>query len=234
MLPKTTYLTDFFSLIYPRNCETCNNLLLREENWICNHCYLTLPKSNFHQEPENELERVFHGRVPLQKASSFYLFEKSGKIQRLLHAIKYKGNKALARELGKWYGKNLSSDKIFSEADYIIPVPLHDKKLRQRGFNQSEEFAVGLSETLGVPLLTGALIRTEFTSTQTQKQKFDRWENVKDKFEIKDVKVLKEKKIILVDDVITTGATIDACYQALAKAEDIQVSVLSMAYAKKN
>jgi ComF family protein len=234
MLQKASYLTDFFSLIYPRNCETCSNVLLREENWICNHCYLTLPKSNFHLEGENELERIFYGRISLQKASSFYLFEKSGKIQRLLHAIKYKGNKTLAKELGKWYGKSLESDVIFSNADYIIPVPLHDKKLKQRGFNQSEEFAAGLSETLHVPLLCDNLFRTDFTSTQTRKQKFDRWENVKDKFDLKDPEILKGKNVILVDDVITTGATIDACYQALNKAEGIQVSVLSLAYAKKN
>jgi ComF family protein len=234
MLGKAGYIKDFFSLIYPRNCHACHNTLFRHEEFLCNHCFLNLPKSNFHKEADNELERVFHGRIPILKAGSFYLFEKSGKVQQLLHSIKYKGNEDLARQVGMWYGKALENDPVFSESDYIIPVPLHEKKKKQRGFNQSEEFAKGLSETLNIPLNTKALFRTEFTSTQTRKQKFERWENVKDIFELTDHALLSGKRIILVDDVITTGATIDACYQALSKAPNIRVSVLSLAYAKKN
>ena len=225
---------DFIALIYPRNCITCNNSLFKHENMVCNHCYVTLPKSNFHAEENSELERVFAGRVPVIKTGSYYLFEKSGKIQKLLHSIKYKNNKALAEQVGAWYAQYLKDCKEIASADVIIPVPLHPKKKKQRGFNQSEEFAKGLSKEFNIPINTTNLIRNQFTETQTRKTKFARWENVEGKFELKDPKELDGKTIILVDDVITTGATIDACYQALSKATGIKISVLSLAYAKKD
>jgi ComF family protein len=200
---------------------------------VCNHCYVTLPKSNFHTEENSELERVFAGRVPLVKAGSYYLFEKSGKVQKLLHSIKYKSNKALAEQLGEWYAQSLKECNEIANADIIIPVPLHPKKQKQRGFNQSEEFAKGLSKEFNIPLNTTNLIRNAYTETQTRKRKFERWENVKDKFELKDPDALTNKTVVLVDDVITTGATIDACYEALSKAKGIKINVLSLAYAKK-
>lgn len=201
---------------------------------VCNHCYITLPKSNFHKEENNELERVFTGRVPVVKAGSYYLFEKSGKVQKLLHSIKYKNNKALAEQLGIWYAQSLKDYNEIAKADVIIPVPLHAKKQKQRGFNQSEEFAKGLSAELNIPINTANLFRNSFTETQTRKKKFERWENVKDKFELKNPAQLEHKTILLVDDVITTGATIDACYEALKNVPGIKVSVLSLAYAKKD
>lgn len=224
---------DFITLIYPRNCITCNNSLFKHENMVCNHCYISLPKSNFHTEENNELERVFAGRVPVVKASSYYLFEKSGKVQKLLHSIKYKSNKGLAEQIGIWYGQSLKNCNAVAAADVILPVPLHPKKQKQRGFNQSEEFAKGLSMELNISLMSDNLFRNAFTETQTRKKKFDRWENVKDKFELKNPEALKNKKVVLVDDVITTGATIDACYEAMKNVPGIKISVLSLAYAKK-
>lgn len=194
---------------------------------------MSLPKSNFHTEENSELERVFAGRVPVIKVGSYYLFEKNGKVQKLLHSIKYKSNVVLAEQLGTWYGQTLKDCKEIAAADFIIPVPLHPKKQKQRGFNQSEEFAKGLSKELNISLNTKNLKRNAFTETQTRKRKFERWENVKDKFELQNVNEFENKTVVLVDDVITTGATIDACYQALSKAPGIKISVLSLAYAKK-
>jgi competence protein ComFC len=228
------WLNDFFTLIYPRNCLACKNLLFKHEDFICNYCYLNLPKSNFHKHENSELDKIFYGRVPIMKAASYYVFEKSGNVQQLLHHIKYKGNKNLARQLGNWYAHSLNEAGDFSKSHFIIPVPLHPRKLKQRGFNQSEEFAKGLSEAWNIPLVNTNLIRTDFTSTQTKKRKFERWENVKDKFDLSEPEALNNKTVILVDDVITTGATIDACYQALSKAEGIKINVLSLAYAKKD
>ncbi len=194
---------------------------------------MTLPKSNFHTEQNSELERVFAGRVPVIKAGSYYLFEKSGKVQKLLHSIKYKSNKGLAEQVGIWYAQSLKECEEIAKADVIIPVPLHPKKQKQRGFNQSAEFAKGLSKEFNIPLNTSNLIRNQFTETQTRKSKFARWENVEGKFELKNPEELNGKNIVLVDDVITTGATIDACYEALKNVPGIKVSVLSLAYAKK-
>lgn len=200
---------------------------------LCNNCYITLPKSNFHTEQSSELERVFTGRVPVIKAGSYYLFEKSGKVQKLLHSIKYKSNKTLAEQVGVWYAQSLKDCSEIAKADVIIPVPLHPKKQKQRGFNQSEEFAKGLSKEFNIPLSSTNLIRNQFTETQTRKTKFARWENVEGKFELKNPQELNGKTVVLVDDVITTGATIDACYEALKNVPGIKVSVLSLAYAKK-
>lgn len=224
---------DFIALIYPRNCITCNNSLFKHENMVCNHCFITLPKSNFHKEENSELMRVFAGRVPVCKAGSYYLFEKSGKIQKLLHSIKYKNNKALAEQVGTWYAQSLKDCNEIAMADVIIPVPLHHKKQKQRGFNQSEEFAKGLSKELNIPINVTNLIRNQFTETQTRKNKFARWENVEGKFELSNPKEFEGKTVILVDDVITTGATIDACYEAMKNVTGIKISVLSLAYAKK-
>lgn len=225
---------DFISLIYPRSCICCDNLLLKSEEFICNQCFINLPQSKFEAENESELDKLFYGRVPVQKADAFLIFEKSGKVQKILHSIKYNGNKRLAFRVGQWYGEKLKEYNVFVMADCIVPVPLHPKKQKQRGFNQSEEFAKGLSDSLHIPVVNDNLIRVEFTSTQTKKSKAERWENVKDKFELMYPERLENKTILLVDDVITTGATLDACYQALNSAKEIKLSVISLAYAKKD
>ena len=226
-------LEDFLALIYPRNCVSCGNSLYKHEDQVCNYCYTNLPKTNFHKQQRNPVDALFYGRTPLLLASTFYLFTKKGSIQKILHAIKYKSNKELAVLVGKWYAEDLKTDAIISKANYIIPVPLHRKKYKQRGFNQSEEFAKGLSDGLEIPLNTTVLQRREFTTTQTKKNKYERWENVEDVFELISPEEFKNKHVVLVDDVITTGATIEACCQLLQQIEGIQISVLGIAYADK-
>lgn len=226
-------LQDFLALIYPRNCVACGNSLFKHEEQLCNYCYTNLPKSNFHKYDKNPVATLFYGRTPLLLASSFYLFQKKGSIQKILHAIKYKHNKDLAVLVGKWYAEDLKTNETISKADFIIPVPLHSKKFKIRGYNQSEEFARGLSEGLKIHLNTNVLKRKEFTETQTKKSKYERWENVEDVFELNTPETFNNKHVVLVDDVITTGATIEACCQLLQKIEGIQISVLSIAYADK-
>ena len=226
-------LDDFLALIYPRNCVSCGNSLFKHEEQVCNYCYTNLPKTNFHKQQRNPVDALFYGRTPLLLASSFYLFTKKGSIQKILHAIKYKHNKDLAVLVGKWYAEDLKTNDIISKADFIIPVPLHSKKFKIRGYNQSEEFARGLAEGLQIPLNTSVLIRKEFTETQTKKSKYERWENVEEVFELIAPETFKNKHVIIVDDVITTGATIEACCQLLQQIEEIQISVLSIAYADK-
>ncbi len=224
-------LQDFISLIYPRNCVACGNSLYKHEDQVCNYCYVNLPKTYFHLQSNNLVKNLFYGRVNIEQAGSFYLFHKKGSIQKILHDIKYKNNKDLAVLVGNWYAKDLLRDAFIKQSACIIPVPLHPKKYKQRGFNQSEEFARGLAEALSIPLNTTLLTRSAYTSTQTLKNKFERWENVEDKFVITETEEFKHQSIILVDDVITTGATIEACCHALKQIEGIKISVLSIAYA---
>lgn len=224
-------LADFIRLIYPQNCVACGNNLYKHELQICNYCKIHLPKTNFHQSIKNPVEALFYGRVPLKFASSYYTFTKLGNVQRLLHSIKYKHNKDLAVLLGKLYGQEIKNIHETQSFDVIIPVPLHAKKLKIRGFNQSEAFAIGLAEELNIPVNTNTLIRAEFTETQTKKNKYQRWENVDDKFQLSSHQDIDGKHVVLVDDVITTGATIEACCQVLNQAPNVRVSVLSIAYA---
>jgi ComF family protein len=229
-----TLINDFLSLIYPRHCEACGNNLFKHEVFICNYCHLNLPKSNYHQVSNNELTRLFAARMPIQNAFALYVFEKSGKIQKLLHAIKYQHQKELALHLGTLYAAELAEQKNLEDVDVILPIPLHERKLKLRGFNQSEWFAKGLAQGLGKPLEVNFLTRLIDTKTQTKKKKYARWENVEGVFGLNRSGDLIHKHILLVDDVITTGATIEAAWQAMKDVEGIQISVISIAFANQN
>lgn len=223
-------INDFLSLIYPRRCEACGDNLFQHEHFICTHCRLNLPKSGYQGSTGNRLARTLTGRVPLEHALSFYLFEKSGRVQKLIHAIKYQEQKELGEFLGRLYAEDLLKNRELGGVDVILPIPLHRKKLKARGFNQSECFARGLSQGLSLPLDTVSLERRTETATQTKKKKYQRWENVDGIFEVKSQDALKNKHVLLVDDVITTGATIEAAWQALKAVEGIKVSVASIAF----
>lgn len=226
-----TLINDFLSLIYPRYCPACGILLYQHENGICRLCHLKLPKSNFHLVADNKLSRLLGGRVPLEKTLCLYLFEKSGKVQKLVHAIKYKGQKDLARYLGRVLAKETEKSETLSDFDLIVPVPLHPSKEKVRGYNQSVEFAKGLSEVLLIPLDEQAVFRSKASSTQTRKKKFERWENVEGIFRRNPASDLRHKHLLLVDDVVTTGATIEALWESLKDQEGLRVSLACLGYA---
>jgi len=227
-------INDFLALLYPRACEACGDSLYKHEDTLCNYCVLNLPKSEFHLDSTNPLCNALAGRVPVQIGASFYLFEKSGRIQRLLHAIKYEGQKELAEFIGKNYAADLIGTGYLAGPAIILPIPLHKKKLRIRGYNQSEWFARGLSAGLGIPMDTDILQRSKHTATQTKKKKFERWENVEGIFEAVNAGQLQNKHVILVDDVVTTGATIESAWLAIKNIPGVKVSVLSIAFASRN
>ncbi|MBI2721890.1 MAG: ComF family protein [Bacteroidetes bacterium] len=227
-------INDFMSLIYPRRCEACGILLFLQEEYICNLCSIGLPRSNYHKNTDNELTKVFAGRIPFKHVMSYFIFEKSGRVQHLLHQIKYQNQKELAFFLGQQYAKELIQDKFKTDFDLIVPIPLHKNKLKSRGFNQSEWFAKGLSETLNILVDITSMIRHEETATQTKKKKYERWENVEGIFLITNKSKLKGKHVVLVDDVITTGATIEAAWQALKDIEGVKISVIALAFAARN
>lgn len=224
-------LVDFISLFYPRYCFACNEGLAKGEETVCSHCMLELPRTHYHLDRENALFRRLDGRIPLQYALAFFLFRKGGKVQRLLHALKYNNHPEIGEMLGEVYGSELKqTDFAF---DLIIPVPLHASKKRLRGYNQSEEFAKGLSKGLDIPFSPDTLVRVTKTETQTRKTKLMRWQNVSEVFQIENSDRIKGRHVLLVDDVITTGATIEACALALLENGCEKLSIASIAYAEE-
>jgi ComF family protein len=220
---------DFIDLLYPRVCLACGNSLFSKEKIICTSCIYKLPKTNFHTEKENPLSKIFLGRINIESVAAYYLFKKGSKVQHLLHQFKYKGNREIGKFIGELYGHELKKTESFGSVDTIIPVPLHKKKEKKRGFNQSEYFAKGLSISMKNEINTKTLFREKMSETQTKKTKFKRWENVNNIFLIRNSENIKGKHILLVDDVITTGSTIEACAEALQQIPDIKISVAAIA-----
>ncbi len=222
----------FVSLFYPPYCLACNGFLVKGEDTICSGCILELPRSLDHLEKENTLFQKLSGRLNIEHASAFFIFRKQGKIQKLMHAFKYRGHPEIGVLLGKIYAKDLQDIFIRHQWDYIVPVPLHCSKKQKRGFNQSAEFGKGLSEVLVIPCLEDGLIRSVFSSTQTTKSRLSRWQNVKDIFEVRDPTTLRGKRILLVDDIATTGATLEACGATLFESGISTLSIACLARAK--
>jgi ComF family protein len=224
------YTEGFISLFYPKFCFACGNSLLGNEKVICTYCMHTLPETGFHNHPDNPVEKLFWGRIKVENATALLFYEKQSKYGHLLHEFKYKGYREIGFFLGELYGSRLLPTK-FNEVDLIIPIPLHYAKLRSRGYNQSEIFGQGLSESMKKPIYANALKRNVFTSTQTRKGRYDRWKNVEGIFKVIKPEVLKNKHILLIDDVVTTGATLEAAGEALLNIEGTRLSVAALAYA---
>jgi ComF family protein len=227
------WLDDFISLIFPRICACCGNSLWKHEDVICHFCEFRLPKTNFHPDPENPVARLFWGRVKIEGGAAFLYFNKGNRVQRLVHQLKYKGRKDVGIYLGTRYGSILHDTPPFDTIDIIIPVPLHKKKYMQRGYNQSEQFAIGLSRAMNVPVDRFLLSRVKATETQTRKSRFSRYANVSEIFSVGNTVGFAGKHLLLVDDVITTGATLESCIRALSVIPGVRVSVACIATAMK-
>jgi ComF family protein len=208
--------------------------LLRHEDILCTICFHQLPKTNFHLQENNPVYRIFWGRVTVEHAAAWCYFQKGGKVQHLIHLMKYNGKKEIGQYLGLIYGRELMLSPLYQNVDVIIPVPLHPKKKRKRGYNQSELIAKGLSETMKIPVDTKTLIRTTASDSQTKKSRYRRWENVKEIFCVTNFTLLQNKHILLVDDVLTTGATIDSCATELLKIYGVKISVVALACPVRN
>lgn len=224
-------LRDFISLIYPHLCASCSKPLYNNENHICTYCRYQLPKTNFHLEKDNPVSRIFWGRVNIRAATSCYYFNKGGKIQRLIHQLKYMGGKEIGITIGRFLGADLKETPLFKDIDCIVPVPLHRSKRRKRGYNQSDYFAKGLSESMEATHINDNLYRASSGVSQTRKAHYERWGNVKSAFKVKRPDQLNGKHILLVDDVVTTGATLESCAQALLDIPDTTVSIATIACA---
>jgi ComF family protein len=225
-------LKDFFSLIYPHVCAACGRSLYKNEYSICTFCYFQLPRTNFHRDNDNPIAKIFWGRINIHSAASYYNFGKGGKVQQLIHQLKYKGRKEVGVSIGKLYGNDLRKAPNFCTVDSIIPVPLHPGKQRKRGYNQSECFAEGLSQSMKVTTDFKSLRREAAGSSQTKKSRFSRWENVETAFQVKEPEAIYGKHVLLVDDVVTTGATLEACAASLLEVPGVRVSIATIAYAR--
>ena len=226
-----SYLQDFVSLFFPELCSACGNNLFKNEQVICTSCTYHLPHTNFHTDPQNKVARQLWGRFEFIQANAFLYFSKGGKVQNLIHEMKYNNSPQTAFRLGELYGNALLTNKEWIMPDVIVPVPLHRRKLRKRGYNQSEYIAAGLSATLNIPQENGLLFRSAETETQTRKSRYNRYENMTDAFTVKDLASFEGKHIFLIDDVVTTGATFEACGVALQKIHGIQLSIGALAFA---
>jgi len=191
-----------------------------------------MPITNYHLFPDNSLAQRFWGRVNITHAFAYLKYIKSGKVQQIIHSLKYGGLEEIGLLMGNWYGHELKTNQFENSFDLILPIPLHPNRKKQRGYNQSDSFAQGLSETLNVPWEDEVLIRQLSSNTQTKKKRLDRWENVKDIFALAQPEQVAGKRILLVDDVITTGATIEACAQKIVEAgcKSISVGAIATAY----
>ena len=225
------YLSDFISLVFPRICAACGNSLWKHETGICRSCEYHLPKTNFHHTPDNPVARLFWGREDIVTGAAFLYFNKGSKVQRLVHQLKYKGRKDIGVFLGDLYGLELKYSPHFNSADCIIPVPLHKKKYMKRGYNQSEQIAIGLSDAMNIPVNRHVLTRIKATETQTRKSRFSRYQNVKDIFTVASPAEWTGKHLVLVDDVVTTGATLESCIRALKAIPEVRISIACIATA---
>jgi ComF family protein len=221
---------DFISLLFPRVCYGCGCQLLRNEKLICTECYVLIPRTDFHLHADNPVARLFWGRCSLEKAAAFSFYNRGSRIRNLIHSLKYKGIKDLGPELGRMYGQTLKNSGFTSDIDLLVPVPLHPSKIKTRGFNQSELISEGLADATGLEVDRKCLRRLKGSATQTRKSRFERWTNVEGIFSVAEADCLKGKHILLVDDVITTGSTIESCANELLKIEGLKVSAIALAY----
>ena|SRR6476659_73949 len=225
----TTYLKDFTSLFFPDVCQACGDSLVDSESTFCINCVYEFPYTDFHLDPENTLAKQFWGRIHIQSAVAFLYFSKGGKVQNIMHQLKYNKQPQVGVELGKMYGNVLKEQEIYKGVEAIIPVPLHPEKFKKRGYNQSEQFAIGLSNSLDIPVLNDVLIRVKAAESQTKQSRSKRFENIESVFEtIEPQKPLN--KILLVDDTITTGATLEICAIALQKIGIKEINIVGIAF----
>ncbi len=224
-------MTDFIGLLFPEVCAACGNPLVMNEKMICTSCLLHLPRTYFSRERDNPVSQAFWGKLDIYSATALYLFKKGSGVQHMLHQLKYKGNREIGIYLGTLLGDELQGSTLFNTVEAVVPVPLHPKKQRKRGYNQSEVIAEGICRSLTASLDTRTLVRVRYSETQTKKSRYKRWENVRDIFAITPGTNLAGRHVLLVDDVLTTGSTMEACARELLTVPGLRLSVACIAFA---
>ena len=226
-----SYLDGFLSLAYPNVCPGCGKTLTGHEHILCRRCTNNLPRTNFEWSNENPAFQSFWGRAPIQMAASAYYYRKGELLPRLIHQLKYKNRKDVGLFLGRLTGRLIKASPLFSTLHVVVPVPLHPRKLRIRGYNQCNLLAEGISEETGLPINSDTLVRDVYNPSQTRKGRFERWENVAGIFRVINPDAFENQHILLVDDVITTGATLEACCLPILQIPGSSISIITIGYA---
>jgi len=224
------FFRDTYHLFFPKICVCCKEQLLQNEAILCLKCRFELPTTDFTEEIDNKVEEAFFGRLPIVFGTSLFYYKTKGVSQRLIYQLKYNGRQDIGTFLGNWLGEELKISKRLPSVDFIVPVPLHKKKFRKRGYNQLTTFGLSIAQILEVPFIDDVLIRKSVTETQTLKERFERWKNVQEIFHISDTNFFNNKHVLLIDDVITTGATLEACAAQILKSYNVKISIVTMAY----
>ena len=223
-------LNDFSHLLFPHNCIGCGTDGLQNDAVLCAKCFEDLPYTGFLQQPDNPIEKIFYGRIKAEQAGSLLYFTKNSIVQSLVFALKYKGDKEAGFFLGRLLGMELLQCGRFDDIDAIVPLPLNEKKEKKRGYNQALVIAEGIQHEWNKPILISTVIRKQFTETQTKKGRTARWQNMEDVFEVKDAHEIIEKHLLVIDDVVTTGASLEACAAAILKTPGVKISFATVAY----
>ena len=220
-------------LAFPHVCEGCGSDVVSPGQFLCLRCLDELPATNFHFHQDNFVEKLFWGRLPLCAATAQYYFTRESMVQHLMHQFKYKGNKELGKQLGRLMGNDLRQTNRFNNIDALIPLPLFPAKEKKRGYNQATVLCEGIAEIMNIEVLEDVIIRIQHTETQTKKGRMERWENMEGKFELVNPAKIQNKHVLLVDDVVTTGATLEACGQELIKTANTKLSIATLCFASR-
>lgn len=215
-------------LAFPHICEGCGTDIITADHYLCAQCLDKLPPTRFERHDNNPVEKIFWGRLPLTAASAKYYFTKGSTLQHLLHQFKYRGRQRLGLYLGSHMGSMFASNPRFADVDALVPLPLFPEKERRRGYNQAMVLCQGISEVWPRPIIPDAVVRITATESQTQKNRMERWQNMEDRFQLSDPAALANKHLLLVDDVVTTGATLEACGRAILEAPNTRLSIATL------
>ena len=232
-MPLDHLINDFSRLFYPNICASCGRDLYNNKNLVCWLCIKELPKTGFECHADNPAAKIFYGRLPFQQAFSWLFFNKGSVTQHLIHQLKYRKNIDLGRYLGEMMAISMISSGLYNDVDVLVPLPLNKKKLLKRGFNQAMVICEGMAAALNIPIETVAVYRKKYTETQTKKSRVQRLANVEEVFDVMDGHLLENRHALLVDDVITTGATMEACGKTLLGISGLKLSLASLAIASK-
>ncbi len=231
MLQKLKSYTNAFShLLYPHNCEGCGTDILNDDDFLCAKCYYNLPKTGFTDATDNPIEKIFYGRLTLEAAAAGYYFTKDSLLQHLIGQVKYKRHRDLGIYLGKLIGYQLKKSIRFTDVELLVPLPLNEKKEAKRGFNQATLICEGISQVWQKPIIADAVVRTVFTQSQTNKTRVARWQNMEGVFAVANAHQLQGKHILLVDDITTTGATLEACGREILQVANTKLSIVTVAF----